>query len=227
MDVSVAQIRAARGLLGWGQKDLAAEIGISAIAMNHIESGQSQPRTSTLGKIRNVFETNGVEFTEGHGVRLKEEVFKVDVYQGADATIRYYKDIVETLRRDGGEALHITFDESIFWKEEKDRKALFFYYKEFMRYGLGEKLILSETANQRYGPKQTSEYRVYSKDVFSDVSTSVYGMKYAIILPRKIITVQNPEVADTYRRQFLDYWKRAKPIAPRKSMFEEDMEKER
>jgi transcriptional regulator with XRE-family HTH domain len=74
MVISAAQIRAARGLLGWTQAKLAAESGLSEISIQNIEKGATDPRASTLTAIERAFERAGVEFTNGArpGVRLQE-----------------------------------------------------------------------------------------------------------------------------------------------------------
>jgi DNA-binding XRE family transcriptional regulator len=73
MVITAAQIRAARGLLGWTQAQLAANSGLSEIGIQNIEKGASDPRSSTLQAIERAFEIAGVEFTNGGhpGVRMK------------------------------------------------------------------------------------------------------------------------------------------------------------
>jgi transcriptional regulator with XRE-family HTH domain len=73
--VTPEQSRAARGLLGWNQQDLAAKAGIGVVTVHQLEAGTSQPRRATLEVIRRAFETAGVEFIDenggGPGVRLR------------------------------------------------------------------------------------------------------------------------------------------------------------
>ncbi len=73
--ITPAQMRAARGLLGWKQSDLAKACGLSLTALNNIERGAADPRASNLGKIEKAFEEAGVQFIPenggGAGVRLK------------------------------------------------------------------------------------------------------------------------------------------------------------
>ena len=58
-----AKIRAARALLGLTQARLAAAVGISKTALCAIETGGSDPRSSTLKAIRAALESRGVVFT--------------------------------------------------------------------------------------------------------------------------------------------------------------------
>jgi len=76
MGISPPQCRAARGLLGWTQQQLADHAGVGTVAINQLENGTSQPRRATLDVIRRAFEISGVEFIDenggGVGVRLRK-----------------------------------------------------------------------------------------------------------------------------------------------------------
>jgi transcriptional regulator with XRE-family HTH domain len=71
-----AQCRAARGLIGWSQQDLAKNAGVGTVAVHQLENGTSQPRRATLDVIKRAFEAAGVEFIDenggGAGVRLRK-----------------------------------------------------------------------------------------------------------------------------------------------------------
>jgi transcriptional regulator with XRE-family HTH domain len=73
--ISIAQIRAARGLLKWTQASLAHKAAISTVTLNMIENEAVRPRESTLESVQAALEAGGVEFlTEdgvGVGVRLR------------------------------------------------------------------------------------------------------------------------------------------------------------
>jgi transcriptional regulator with XRE-family HTH domain len=73
--VTAAQCRAARGLLGWSQQELARQARVGIVTVHQLETAISQPRRATLEVIRRAFESAGVEFIEGNGggpgVRLK------------------------------------------------------------------------------------------------------------------------------------------------------------
>ena len=68
--ISPLQIRAARALLELKRADLAASAGISSTALANIERSESDPRASTLQKIQEVLETEGIVFGENDGVSL-------------------------------------------------------------------------------------------------------------------------------------------------------------
>lgn len=71
------QLRAARGLLNWSQRELAAAAGLTLDQVKNIESGRLDPRASMLAAIEEAFRQNGVIFLDrddvrpgGPGVRL-------------------------------------------------------------------------------------------------------------------------------------------------------------
>jgi transcriptional regulator with XRE-family HTH domain len=76
MMITAAQCRAARGLLGWSQLDLAKFAGIGVVTVHQFESNGSQPRRATVDVVRRAFEAAGVEFIDrnggGPGVRLRK-----------------------------------------------------------------------------------------------------------------------------------------------------------
>lgn len=73
------QVRAARMLVRWEQKDLAEQSGVSLPTIKRLEGrpGQITAYDSTLNAIRSALEAAGVIFIdqngEGPGVRLRKE----------------------------------------------------------------------------------------------------------------------------------------------------------
>lgn len=74
--ISPAQCRAARAMLEWSRKRLAAAAEVAERTLIDFERGARQPYRRTLQDIRRTFEDAGVVFIErnggGPGVRLKE-----------------------------------------------------------------------------------------------------------------------------------------------------------
>ena len=79
--VSVAQIKAARALVGWSQNQLAVESGVSIPTVKRLEAGEGNSevggRSETGGKLAQALEAAGVIFIgengEGPGVRLRKK----------------------------------------------------------------------------------------------------------------------------------------------------------
>jgi predicted transcriptional regulator len=74
--ITPAQCRAARGLIGWSQQELARKAQVGVVTIHQLEAGTSEPRHSTVDVIRRAFERAGVEFIDenggGPGVRLRK-----------------------------------------------------------------------------------------------------------------------------------------------------------
>jgi transcriptional regulator with XRE-family HTH domain len=75
MEISGAQVRAARGLLGWTVRELARRAIVSIASVHAIEEAQRLPSnmTAKLAALQETLETAGIEFTDGDvpGVRLR------------------------------------------------------------------------------------------------------------------------------------------------------------
>jgi transcriptional regulator with XRE-family HTH domain len=76
--ISVAQIRAARGLLGWSQGELAERSGLSVPTVKRVEAdGGIRVSDEARQKLRSALEAAGVIFIEenghGPGVRLRRK----------------------------------------------------------------------------------------------------------------------------------------------------------
>ena len=59
MDINTFQLRAARGLLHWSQRELAGRLKISSPTMNYYENGLKIP-PERLEKILSIFEDEGI-----------------------------------------------------------------------------------------------------------------------------------------------------------------------
>ncbi len=73
---SVPQFRAARGLVGWSQTDLAQAADVSLPTVKRVELETTAVSDDTKGKLRRALEAAGVEFIAengvGAGVRLRK-----------------------------------------------------------------------------------------------------------------------------------------------------------
>ena len=75
--ITVEQLRAARGLLGWSQSELAARAGLSLPTVKRLEAGFG-PRVSDEARerLQRAIETAGIDFIHenggGLGVRFRK-----------------------------------------------------------------------------------------------------------------------------------------------------------
>lgn len=77
MPVTIAQIRGARGLLGWSQVDLAKAASVSEPTIKRLEGGKVAVSEDVRSSIQSALEAAGVIFVaengEGPGVRLRKQ----------------------------------------------------------------------------------------------------------------------------------------------------------
>jgi transcriptional regulator with XRE-family HTH domain len=71
---SIAQIRGARGLLGWSQLELARAAGLSEPTVKRFETAQTNVSEVAVAKMVVALEAAGIQFTNGDrpGVRMRQ-----------------------------------------------------------------------------------------------------------------------------------------------------------
>jgi transcriptional regulator with XRE-family HTH domain len=135
IEITPAQVRGARGLIGWSQDDLAnaARVGVSTV--RDFEAARRRPMRNNLEAIRNALEVVGIEFIPenggGAGVRLKnafpklsyrtvsiyERLIKYAIsYRSKEFLIRFSTDILNDLDRtnyETGKEFEAAFDMNI------------------------------------------------------------------------------------------------------------------
>lgn len=203
--ISVEQIKAARGLLEWTQEDLAHHSGLSKPSINTLERRISNPKLETLEAIQVALEKAGVEFTEGPGVKLKSTVLKTQIFEGGDSLFRLLRDIFETLNGTDKELMISGVDEQKYQGLGGERVVQ--EIQKRVKHGIKTKLLSCEGDTNFIEPK--SHYRWVPKEFFSLTPYYVYDNKYAILLwgpPQKVVIVENAEIAECYRQQFLAHW---------------------
>lgn len=80
---SSAQIRAARGLLGWSRAELADKAAVNRQTVDLMENKDDARNQTTREKVQELLERNGISFLdddgdEGEGVRLRKSLKKND-----------------------------------------------------------------------------------------------------------------------------------------------------
>jgi transcriptional regulator with XRE-family HTH domain len=209
--VTTEQIKAARAMLDWSQEDLAKFSGVSSPAIKNLERRNNKPRAETLNAIKAALEDAGIEFLGEVGVKLRGENLKVRVFEGHDALYRLLNDIFDSLVGTKNELLIAGVSETIH-KKEGGEKFLELIRKR-SQHGIKSKLLAREGDTDLVDAKDPHrEYRWISDELFSQVPYYIYGNKYAIMLfgkPQKVVLIENKQVADSYRKQFMTQWKTA------------------
>ena len=103
--ITIEQCRAARGLLGWTQQDLADACGLSKTAINNFEKSHSDIKAESLRAIRMAFESLNIEFIGKEGLRRSHE--HVDILKGSNIYSDLIDDILLTIPKQTDELLII------------------------------------------------------------------------------------------------------------------------
>jgi len=216
MILSSQQIRAGRGLLNLSQRELAENAGLSLNALNNIERDVGNPRADTLQNIRNALEGQGVEFLEGHGVRLKGEILDIEKIEGPDIVTllnHFYNDFLSVLQA-GGEVLYMGIDNRRFEHNDKERlRAYKRFEDEAIRREINERLLFLE--GDLNFLSRRNNYRWVPKELFGEIPMAIYGDNVSIILwgpPMRLVVIRNAAIAETFRRQFDAIWSLGKPV---------------
>jgi transcriptional regulator with XRE-family HTH domain len=81
--ITDGQIRAARALLNWTQRQLADATGLTERTIRAVEDGKSSNYAVTIKKIVSAFETEGVRFMNSEkGVGVYQLVTGCETYSG-------------------------------------------------------------------------------------------------------------------------------------------------
>lgn len=208
--ISLAQIKAARALLGWSQDALARAAGLSLPAINNIERGLVSPRKDTLSAIEKALNNAGVDFIDISGVQLRQPDVSTEIIEGADWLETYDKDILSVLRSPEDEIIQWSCNERSWVVYGGTTNHLYIERRDLV--GFKERIIVPDTID--YITNKPSLYRALPKSCFDDVSYQVYGDRIAHILwqARKIVIIKSDALAAAKKAQFNHLWETAAPF---------------
>lgn len=205
--ISREQIKAARAMLDWSQKTLAANCdSVSEPTIKLIETGKINSTPETLGALQKTLEDAGIEFLPQQGVRFRDDLLTIiEGRRDVNVFLRLLDDIYYTMKDTYGEVLWSFVDESLSPPEIREREQMIrnngIIYKSLIRYG--------DTTFQH----DVDEYRWLPKGQFLSNLTAVYSDKYATIVNKpnsnqvdKIILIKNPSIAEMKRKEFEIIW---------------------
>lgn len=206
--ITSRQIRAARGLIGWTQTDLAAAANLSRSTVAAIEKETANPTLDILNRIRAEFENRQVEFLTQEGVRFRQPTIQYD--DQPEANRRLLEDIY-------GVAADFKFKSNIDdilifgLKEEDSEKSLGDYLEKHIerlkQAGLQEKILCSPDTRTFVAPR--SWYRMLPELDPAQSPIHIYGDKIAVLQwrPKEIvIAVESKPIATAFRAMFYQIW---------------------
>jgi len=214
MEIISAQCRAARALLNWSQPDLATACDIHVQTISAFENESSTPTKTTLRKIMDALQNQGVEFLPDSGVRLK--IQSVRIYQGGERYSDFYKDVYEVARTIGGDFCVSNVNEREFIRWHRGEVDLHIgRMEDIAQTNPNFRMRLLSREGDTYMPARGyASYRWITEEQFKDIPFYVYGDRLAIMIFSKddvyINVIRDKRVADAYRAQFDLAWNQAK-----------------
>jgi transcriptional regulator with XRE-family HTH domain len=207
---TVAQIKAARALLGWKQTDLARATKLSLPSIKNLERGMASPRASTMRIIEDALTAAGIEFTGTYGVQLRDEVFEMRHFDGDDFVARLTDDVFTVIRDSKDELLIVSIDERQF--EQTASKEMDRYRENLQKLGYQERVLIPNGHDFFISP--LGSYRWLPKQLIGPVPYFIYGDRFAIIMwkMKRVVVMRNRSVADSFREQFNGLWKIGTPV---------------
>lgn len=207
--ISPQQIKAARSLLDWKQSDLAQQAGLSLPSINNIERAIGSPRADTLAAIQHALEKAGIEFLTG-GVRLKDEIFEIQKFQGRDFIERQNDDLFSCMKGPDDEALMCSLDERKFPEYAPDQVLRYDQHQKAT--GFKEKILVKK--NDNFFLANPEAYRWIAPELMGTIPYLVYKDRFAMIVweSQRVVIIRNQSIADSFRRQFEFLWKMAEKV---------------
>lgn len=218
MKISGKQIAMARILLDLNQKDLADRLGMARKTIMRIENGQSPGSSTTLEKIQLFFENNGLEFTDGDGV--KKSASQIVTLRGSEGLRTFIDQVYEYAKTHGGiMCLHNAKPDH--WNKWLPAEWYAMHSERMQKIaGKYEYRITSEHGNTNFISKAFAEYRWFPPEYFSDQPIYAFGDILAFVSFREdrvvIRILKNVEFSKGFQALFNIAWDRV-AIKPPKS----------
>jgi len=201
------QIAAARALLGWDQRDVAERVGLTVAAISKIEKGENKGKTSTLERIQIAIELAGVEFTEGEGVRKRQQ--HVKIFQGQQDFWSFFDDVYDVAKNHPNPDVCITnvkeaeFDRWLAEYEPVHSKRMTELRSHKLR-------VLLKENDLHVTSSSYCQYKWTKASQFADASLYIYGDKTAFIefTDSNVIAtlVESATVTNSMRKMFEAVW---------------------
>lgn len=196
------QLRGARGVLDWNQQELADRSGVSKSAIVNLEKEKAEPEASTLRKLKNALEKEGVLISE-------EGISKRDLFNIQFSTYLDVLDDIERVLPNGGEVLVHCAD------DRKSSDAVNKKLKDLKNKKITFRTTISE--GNTFVSGDIRNYRWIDKDYFAESEVSViYANRVVQHIADKEKSFFSAVVSDRHarreRKQFEYWWKIGKPV---------------
>jgi len=209
--LSAHQIRAARALLNWSQRDLAGLTQLSIATIRKIELCHISPRNSTARVICQALEEAGIEFIEADGVKRRLE--EIRVFDGIWVARDFFADVMASIKGKNPDMVLVA--DSIEALRYISGGEDFPQFESLLKKDadISIKCLLADAGDLQISTPRL-EFRTISKQYVDVVPFCVYGDKYALFqmdneVCSKIVIMRSRSIAHAFRRQFSSLWDKA------------------
>lgn len=200
------QIRAARALLSWSQVDLARAADMATSSVKNIENEVATARKETLAQIFDAFDTNGIEFMPGSGVRFKNDI--VAVHDGRRATTALTDDIYTHAQTSADREVCILGLDEAYSLETDGDEIIKSHIARLTKVGVKERILVCEGDTRFLNAPEC--YRWLPRDYFTRAAPIyIYGDRIAIhsgSLRRRTIILEARPLAQHHKKIFNLLW---------------------
>ncbi len=208
--ITLLQIKAARALLEWKQETLAQKAGLSLPSINNLERGLYSPRQDTLEAIKTALENAGVEFLDGSGVRLAQQEYAYQTFEGKNFIADLDEDIMNVLQGPEDEIIGVLDNERHWITYASVTNPL--YIEARKKRGWKERFIVSNKAGFMISPPES--YRTIDPSIMGPLTYEIYGDRLALIMweSMRVTLIKNISIATGFKLQFDALWNFGKPL---------------
>ena len=207
MNITGKQIAMARILLDLHQKELAHNLGMARKTIMRIENEQSPGSSKTLQTIQDYFENNGLEFSEGDGVRRQTN--EIRTLKGSSGLKTFLDETYQYLKDNGGiVCLHNAKPKH--WYEWLGEDWYAFHVARMQE--LKDRMefrITSELDDNLFISSAFAEYRWFPTEYFSDQPIYSYADILAFVSFEEELTInilKNEKFAKGFQSLFNIAW---------------------
>jgi len=208
MMISPEQLRAARAILEISQDAVAKEVGMTHTKLSRLEKGTTDATSTDLGAIQSFYENKGLEFTDNHGVRIKQ-TFET-VYRGQKGLRELMDVLYETVSVEGGDICQFHLGSGKFrqwlgddWYKMHSERMIKIKDKFNFR------IVVNEGASV-FIAKEFAKYRWYPKEKMTERTFYIFGDKVCLFYPEpeqlEIRVINDRGLADQMRELFSAVW---------------------
>lgn len=214
--ISLNQMRAARALLDLSQEEVAHAIHVATNTFSKIENGKSGISVEHMRDIQRFYESHGVEFIPGDGVRKRQGL--IVEYNGAEGFRSFMDDVYETVKVQGGLiCIHNVRPDN--WIKWLGKEWNTFHTERMLKIRKSFEFRITIKQGDHNFLGKHAEYRWLPERSWNDQTFYAYGDRLALMLfePEaiNIRVIHSKRFSAGFRSLFSLAWEHIPPIPPK------------